>query len=118
MSAGNAIVLTVGRGVCHGSHPFHLGSAAFRFDFAGRVVAAEPAIRGGDVGSAGRPVRCPAGPNERAQRVFGVYRRHKRERILRELFDNFYAECTAEVIFDTNRGWCGWMTAICTAVSR
>ena len=36
----------------------------------------------------------------------------KRERILRGLFDNFYAECTAEVIFDTNRGWCGWMPAI------
>jgi sulfotransferase len=36
----------------------------------------------------------------------------KRERILRGLFDNFYADCTAEVIFDTNRAWCGWMPAI------
>ena len=36
----------------------------------------------------------------------------KRERILHGLFDNFYAECTAEVIFDTNRAWCGWMPAI------
>ena len=36
----------------------------------------------------------------------------KRERILRGLFDNFYADCTAEVIFDTSRGWCGWMPAI------
>ena len=36
----------------------------------------------------------------------------KRERILHGLFDNFYAECTAEVIFDTNRGWCAWMPAI------
>ncbi len=36
----------------------------------------------------------------------------KRERILRGLFDNFYAECTAEVIFDTSRGWCAWMPAI------
>ena len=36
----------------------------------------------------------------------------KRERILHGLFDNFYAERTAEVIFDTNRGWCGWMPAI------
>jgi len=25
----------------------------------------------------------------------------ERERILRGLFDNFYAECTAEVVFDT-----------------
>ena len=33
-------------------------------------------------------------------------------RILRGLFDNFYADCTAEVIFDTNRGWCGRMPAI------
>jgi sulfotransferase len=36
----------------------------------------------------------------------------KRRRILRGLFDSFYAECTAEVIFDTNRGWCAWMPAI------
>jgi sulfotransferase len=35
-----------------------------------------------------------------------------RERILRGLFDNFYAESTAEVIFDTNRAWCAWMPAI------
>ena len=36
----------------------------------------------------------------------------KRERILRGLFDDFYADSTAEVIFDTNRGWCAWMPAI------
>src|SRR6201992_3575732 len=36
----------------------------------------------------------------------------KRERILRALFDNFYAECPAEVIFDTSRAWCGWMPAV------
>lgn len=36
----------------------------------------------------------------------------KRERILRGLFDDFYAEATAEVIFDTNRAWCGWMPAL------
>jgi len=36
----------------------------------------------------------------------------KRERILHGLFDNFYTDCTAEVIFDTNRFWCAWMPAI------
>lgn len=36
----------------------------------------------------------------------------KRERILHGLFDNFYAGCSAEVIFDTSRAWCGWMPAI------
>lgn len=36
----------------------------------------------------------------------------KRERILHGLFDNYYADCTAEVIFDTNRTWCAWMPAI------
>jgi sulfotransferase len=36
----------------------------------------------------------------------------KRQRILRGLFDNFYAECTAEVIFDTNRDWCARMPAM------
>lgn len=36
----------------------------------------------------------------------------KRERVLRGLFDTFYADCQAEVIFDTSRGWCGWMPAI------
>ena len=28
------------------------------------------------------------------------------------VFDDFYAECPAEVIFDTSRGWCAWMPAI------
>lgn len=36
----------------------------------------------------------------------------KRQRILHGLFDNVYADCSAEVIFDTSRGWCGWMPAI------
>lgn len=36
----------------------------------------------------------------------------KRERILHGLFDNFYADSSAEVVFDTNRAWCGWMPAI------
>ena len=36
----------------------------------------------------------------------------KRERILRGLFDSYYADSAAEVTFDTNRGWCGWMPAI------
>jgi sulfotransferase len=36
----------------------------------------------------------------------------KRERILRGLFDDFYFDSTAEVIFDTNRFWCGWMPAV------
>ena len=36
----------------------------------------------------------------------------KRQRILRGLFEDFYADSTAEVIFDTNRAWCAWMPAI------
>jgi sulfotransferase len=36
----------------------------------------------------------------------------KRQRILHGLFDNFYADCLAEVIFDTNRAWCAWMPAM------
>lgn len=36
----------------------------------------------------------------------------KRQRILHGLFDNFYAESTADVIFDTSRAWCAWMPAI------
>lgn len=36
----------------------------------------------------------------------------KRERILHGLFDSFYADTTAGVVFDTNRAWCGWMPAI------
>ncbi|MEB3071251.1 sulfotransferase family protein [[Mycobacterium] vasticus] len=36
----------------------------------------------------------------------------KRERVLHGLFDSFYADNTAEVIFDTNRAWCGWMPAV------
>ena len=36
----------------------------------------------------------------------------KRERILHGLFDNYYGESNAQVIFDTNRFWCAWMPAI------
>lgn len=36
----------------------------------------------------------------------------KRERILRGLFDSFYADSSAEVIFDTSRAWCSWMPAV------
>lgn len=36
----------------------------------------------------------------------------QRERILHGLFDNYYADSPAEVIFDTSRAWCGWMPAI------
>jgi sulfotransferase len=36
----------------------------------------------------------------------------KRERILHGLFDNYYADYAAEVIFDTSRAWCAWMPAV------
>lgn len=36
----------------------------------------------------------------------------KRERILRGLFETYYADCPAEVTFDTNRSWCARMPAI------
>jgi len=36
----------------------------------------------------------------------------QRAAILHGLFDNFYADSTAEVIFDTNRAWCARMPAI------
>jgi sulfotransferase len=36
----------------------------------------------------------------------------KRERILHGLFDNYYGDSEAQVIFDTNRFWCAWMPAI------
>lgn len=35
-----------------------------------------------------------------------------RGRVLHSLFDSYYAESSAEVIFDTSRAWCGWMPAI------
>lgn len=36
----------------------------------------------------------------------------KRERILHGLFDDYYADSPADVIFDTSRAWCGWMPAV------
>jgi sulfotransferase len=36
----------------------------------------------------------------------------KRQRILHGLFDSYYADSTASVIFDTSRAWCAWMPAI------
>ena len=36
----------------------------------------------------------------------------KRRRILHGLFESYYADCTAELIFDTNRTWCARMPAL------
>jgi sulfotransferase len=36
----------------------------------------------------------------------------KHQRILRGLFNDFYADSKAEVIFDSSRAWCAWMPAI------
>ena len=36
----------------------------------------------------------------------------KRRRILHALFDQFYADCETDVIFDTSRAWCARMPAI------
>ena len=36
----------------------------------------------------------------------------KRQRILHGLFDNYYADCSADVVFDTNRSWCARMPAL------
>lgn len=38
----------------------------------------------------------------------------KRERILRGLFGNYYADLSSEVIFDTNRLWCSKLAALKT----
>ncbi len=36
----------------------------------------------------------------------------QRERLLRGLFENYYADCEAEVIFDTNRAWTAQLPAL------
>jgi sulfotransferase len=38
----------------------------------------------------------------------------QRQRVLQGLFENFYADCTADVIFDTNRAWCTRLPALRT----
>ena len=37
---------------------------------------------------------------------------NKRKRIIHSIFNEYYAESTAEVVFDTSRGWCACMPAI------
>ncbi len=41
-----------------------------------------------------------------------------RLRILRGLFDSFYAESAADVVFDTNRGWCASMPSLARLFPR
>jgi sulfotransferase len=36
----------------------------------------------------------------------------QRQRVLRGLFENYYADCSAEVIFDTSRAWCARLPAL------
>lgn len=38
----------------------------------------------------------------------------KRNRIIKSVFDEFYADSTAEVVFDTSRAWCARMSLIRT----
>lgn len=38
----------------------------------------------------------------------------QRQRVLRGLFENYYADCGADVIFDTNRLWCTKLPALKT----
>jgi sulfotransferase len=38
----------------------------------------------------------------------------KRQRILRGLFEQYYADASTEVVFDTNRAWCARMPALAT----
>jgi sulfotransferase len=36
----------------------------------------------------------------------------QRQQLLRGLFENYYATCAEEVVFDTNRGWCARLPAL------
>jgi sulfotransferase len=36
----------------------------------------------------------------------------QRQRLLRGLFDSYYADCQAEVVFDTSRSWCARLPAL------
>ena len=56
----------------------------------------------------------PAGNGDASLAIFGgkVTPNHHALASQFGLFDNFYAGCPAEVIFDTNRFWCGWMPAV------
>ena len=38
----------------------------------------------------------------------------QRKRVLRGLFENFYADSSAEVVFDTSRAWCARLPALAT----
>jgi sulfotransferase len=68
----------------------------------------EAAMSGPLAGMFGALVREMSGRNEYSVFIDDA----TRERILHALFDSFYAQSTAEVIFDTNRSWCERMPAI------
>lgn len=56
----------------------------------------------------GNLLTCMGGSNE-----FSIFTSDaQRQRILRGLFENYYADHSAGVIFDTNRGWCARMPAL------
>ena len=76
------------------------------------LLQQKPAVRSGDVGSAGWAVRRPVGQMS-ARNEFSVFLDDaKREPLLHGLFDDFHADCTAQVTFDTNRAWCARMPAL------
>jgi len=96
------------KGGIHGNDSFDLGLAAFRFDAAGRAATLKPPFPGWHVGLFGALLGEMSARNEYSIFIDDT----KRQRILHGLFDNYYADSPAQVIFDTNRGWCAWMPAI------
>jgi hypothetical protein len=102
----------LGKDGAHGIHSLHLGPAAFRFDVAGRVAAANPRFEAGMSGPLAGLFDALLGEMS-GRNEFSVFIDDaKSERILRGLFDTFDAESGAEVVFDTSRGWCQLMPAI------
>lgn len=53
--------------------------------------------------------QCSAGSE-----ISTMVNQSQRARILKGLFDSYYAECPAEVIFDTNRAWTAQLPALMT----
>ena len=112
MSAGNVMRLTVGQGCALVAIHFISGLPRSGSTLLAALLRQNPRFEAGMSGPLAGLFGALLGEMS-ARNEFSVFLDDtKRQRILHGLFDNFYADCTAEVIFDTNRAWCGWMPAL------
>lgn len=96
------------------AHRFHFISGLPRAGstLLGALLAQNPRFQAGMSGPLAGMFRVMVDELSAGNEFSAFFSDDQRRRVLRGLFENYYAESPAEVIFDTNRAWCAHMPAL------